>query len=184
MSRKGWNLLSPGVRSRYERAGVSRGEYESGTSLAAARGHGKTPERPSRAKKSPNRYRGYLQRTDNGMRVITSQGVITVFGMGSAERSLVGSHENAVKALMNSGGPGSGRKPSVVPFRNRKRAWRKPEPEDFRNLTVTGYRVKKGGVLETFELETDPSQLGRLAYLGELDFTSVYEDDDDRADGS
>lgn len=178
MTRKGWDSLSAGVRARYERAGVTRGEYESGVSLAAARGHGRTPERPERAAKQPDSYRGYLQRKRNGMRVVTTEGVITVFGLGDGERSLVGSHENTVKALMRSGGPSAKRKSTVVAFRSRKPDRLKPDLEDFRNLTVTGYRRKTGGVLEPFELETDPSALGRLAFLGQLDFTNVYEETD------
>ena len=50
MARKGWDNLSPGVRSRYEKAGINRREYSSGASLQKARGHEKTPERPSAAK--------------------------------------------------------------------------------------------------------------------------------------
>lgn len=40
--RKGWNELSDAYRRRLERSGVSKTDYESGTSLKSARGH-KTP---------------------------------------------------------------------------------------------------------------------------------------------
>lgn len=57
-----WERLSEPYRRRLERAGVTRDAYEHGESLAKARGHGKTPERPSRAYKSPGRYREYLKK--------------------------------------------------------------------------------------------------------------------------
>jgi hypothetical protein len=39
MARKGWDTLSDGYRRRLERGGVSRTAYESGSTLAKARGH-------------------------------------------------------------------------------------------------------------------------------------------------
>lgn len=59
MARKGWESLSPGYRARMERAGVSRTAYESGASLRAARGHSKTPERPT-ARISREQYPEYF----------------------------------------------------------------------------------------------------------------------------
>jgi hypothetical protein len=47
MARKGWESLSPGYRNRLERGGVSKSAYERGESIASARGHQRTPERPS-----------------------------------------------------------------------------------------------------------------------------------------
>jgi hypothetical protein len=46
-NRRGWDALSPGYRQRLERKGISRGDYESGISIQAARGHAHTPERPA-----------------------------------------------------------------------------------------------------------------------------------------
>lgn len=45
MARKGWTALSSGYRARLEKAGISRKDYESGTSIKKARGHENTPER-------------------------------------------------------------------------------------------------------------------------------------------
>jgi hypothetical protein len=45
--RKGWESLSPGYRERILKAGLTRQDYESGTSIKKARGHSKTPERPT-----------------------------------------------------------------------------------------------------------------------------------------
>lgn len=45
MARKGWTALSAGYRSRLEKAGISRKDYESGQSIRKARGHENTPER-------------------------------------------------------------------------------------------------------------------------------------------
>ena len=47
MARKGWNSLSAGYKARLEKAGISRKDYEQGHSIQAARGHAKTPERPT-----------------------------------------------------------------------------------------------------------------------------------------
>lgn len=46
---RNWDGLGNSQRTRYQRAGISRRDYESGISLSAARGHGQTPERPERA---------------------------------------------------------------------------------------------------------------------------------------
>lgn len=59
---KTWGELSGTYRGRLERGGISQREYESGRSLAAARGHARTPERPERAMTSPGRYKDYLDR--------------------------------------------------------------------------------------------------------------------------
>lgn len=170
MTRKGWDSLSEPVRRRYQRNGVSRADYESGVSLSAARGHAQTPERKERAERNPDRYREYLRRRNSGMRVVTSEGTITVYGMGAAERSIVGKHANAVhKELISE----PGRRRSTVKVRRGDKVMQLPE---FRNMRVTGYREQKTGSLEEFELETDPSALGRFAFLGLLDFESIYDD--------
>lgn len=48
--RQGWEALSPATRARYEKAGVSRAQYEAGASLAKARRV--TPERESAQKRA------------------------------------------------------------------------------------------------------------------------------------
>ena len=60
MARSSWESLSPAYRARLERGGITRQDYLSGVSLSGARGHAKTPERPERAEKHPERYREYL----------------------------------------------------------------------------------------------------------------------------
>lgn len=57
-----WDGLKPATRRRYERNGVTRASYVRGDSLSAARGHARTPERPERAAKHPERYTAYLNR--------------------------------------------------------------------------------------------------------------------------
>jgi len=47
MARKGWDQLKPDYRKRLERNGISKIDYERGDSIKAARGHERTPERPS-----------------------------------------------------------------------------------------------------------------------------------------
>lgn len=61
MARQLWETLSPAYRGRLERGGITRTAYESGVSLAKARGHAATPEHPREAEKEKNRerYRRY-----------------------------------------------------------------------------------------------------------------------------
>lgn len=44
MARKGWANLSPSYRQRLSNAGITKTDYESGSSITAARGHSRTPE--------------------------------------------------------------------------------------------------------------------------------------------
>lgn len=44
-NRKGWDSLSDSYRKRLSSNGISRGDYEQGSSLFKARGHKATPER-------------------------------------------------------------------------------------------------------------------------------------------
>jgi hypothetical protein len=48
MARKAWDALSPAYRRRLERAGIGRFQHAMGAILRGPRGHGETPERPSR----------------------------------------------------------------------------------------------------------------------------------------
>jgi len=61
-AKRDWQALSAAYRKRLSRAGITKRQYESGKSLAKARGHGSTPERPERAAKKPERYSDYLIR--------------------------------------------------------------------------------------------------------------------------
>ena len=45
--RKGWEALKPDYRERFIRKGITKEQYESGAPIKAARGHSKTPERPT-----------------------------------------------------------------------------------------------------------------------------------------
>lgn len=61
MAQRSWDNLSPDYRKRLQNAGITKGQYESGVSLAKARGHEETPERPERADtaKGKERYKKY-----------------------------------------------------------------------------------------------------------------------------
>lgn len=59
---RNWGSLSNDYRKRLQRAGITQGDYEAGSSLANARGHAQTPERPERAERNPKKYGNYLQR--------------------------------------------------------------------------------------------------------------------------
>jgi hypothetical protein len=69
MARKGWNALSPGYRSRLEKNGISKTAYEAGESIKGARGHSRTPERPSQGKQFPQ----YQQERDKLTKFITAR---------------------------------------------------------------------------------------------------------------
>ncbi len=61
---KAWGTLSPSYKKRLERHGITARNYNTpkGAEIRAkARGHGKTPERPERAAKNPDKYPEYLE---------------------------------------------------------------------------------------------------------------------------
>lgn len=59
-----WDALSAPYRRRLARAGITRARYLSGERLTGARGHAKTPERPERAVRHPERYPEYVQKRE------------------------------------------------------------------------------------------------------------------------
>lgn len=73
MARKGWNDLSDSYRQRLEKGGVDQHNYNAGASLAGARGHGSTPERPERAEREQDKYGDYLQRREALEREVRAQ---------------------------------------------------------------------------------------------------------------
>lgn len=62
MARRSWESLSPAYRQRLQRNGISPAQYRAGESLSKARGHAKTPERPARASKNPEKYPEYIEK--------------------------------------------------------------------------------------------------------------------------
>lgn len=73
---RNWRDLSPSYRQRLLSNGISKQDYEKGISLSAARGHGKTPERPERASRSPERFQDYLgKRSESGSQNADGSGV-------------------------------------------------------------------------------------------------------------
>lgn len=75
-ARKPWRELSPAYRRRMEKAGLNArnwGTKRGDTLRQAARGHGKTPEHPARAKKDPERYREYMQAKQDFMRQVIAR---------------------------------------------------------------------------------------------------------------
>lgn len=59
-----WSGLAAGTQHRYEQAGISRSEYESGASLRSARGHAATPEHPGTGANRPEFESYYTLRRD------------------------------------------------------------------------------------------------------------------------
>ena len=158
--RRPWSDLTAVYRRRLERHGVTRQAYESGAPLTGARGHAFTPERPSRAERTPDRYRAYLRRQGTGMRMVTTEGVQILQGLSRAERSLVGAHDNAVRAYLGHGGEiGS-------PYRSRL--------TDFHGRTVRGY-LPGSDDLADFEFETGEDHIDFYEGRGQIRFESIYE---------
>jgi hypothetical protein len=62
MARRGWDSLSDSYRSRLQKGGVSKSDYESGADITSGRGHKFTPEHPERAEKHKDKYKDYLER--------------------------------------------------------------------------------------------------------------------------
>lgn len=60
----GKGFLSPNQQKRYENKGITYARYQSGESLTEARGHGQTPERPSRANPAKPEHQAYIFRRD------------------------------------------------------------------------------------------------------------------------
>lgn len=151
-TRKQWGDLSPAYRRRLERGGITRSDYERGASLSAARGHKHTPERPEQAKRNPQRYRKYLQ-ARQPIRVITTQGIITVDGLRRKDRSTAAKHRNAVGRYLDNGKTDSLGK--------------------FDGVTVGEY----DGV-PIYELETRLDPLDDYQNFGQIDVDSIYKRDD------
>jgi hypothetical protein len=70
---RNWEGLNPSYRGRLERSGMTKSSYNSGASLAAARGHKATPEHPERASRSPDKYRDYVARRAAMERAVDSK---------------------------------------------------------------------------------------------------------------
>jgi len=60
-ARKTWREYSPAYRARLSRHGINESNYRD-ASRQAARGHAKTPERPSLARKHPERFPEYVRK--------------------------------------------------------------------------------------------------------------------------
>lgn len=67
MARRNWDSLSDSYRSRLERSGISRSDYQSGQSLRAARGHATTPEHPGQGISRPE-FREYYRSEERAER--------------------------------------------------------------------------------------------------------------------
>lgn len=66
-TRKGWDAISPGYRSRLEKAGITEQAYNSGASIKKGRGHSNTPEHGFKeAVRHPEKYPEYLRKHTRG----------------------------------------------------------------------------------------------------------------------
>jgi len=158
--RRSWDDLSPTYRRRLQKHGIGRASYQAGAPLSGARGHAVTPERPERAERKPDSYRGYLRRRGTGMRMVSTGGVQIVQGLAQRERSLVGKHDNAVRNYLQAGGE------IPSPYVSKL--------GDFEGKTVRGY-LPGSDVLADFEFETRENYLDYREGRGEVRFESIYE---------
>jgi len=158
--RRSWDSLSAMYRRRLEKNGIGRTSYQAGVPLSGARGHAGTPERPERAERKPDSYRGYLRRRGTGMRMVTTDGVQIVQGLAQRERSLVGKHDNAVRNYLQAG------REIPSPYVSKL--------GDFEGKTVRGCRPRSE-VLADFEFETRETYLDYREGRGEVRFESIYE---------
>lgn len=71
MARKGWNALSAGYKTRLQKAGITKADYEAGGSITKARGHLHTPERPSQA--NPVKHAAYVSERDRLINRVTAK---------------------------------------------------------------------------------------------------------------
>ncbi len=146
-SPQAWKALKPATRQRYQKAGITRSDYLRGASLAAARGHSQTPERPERAANNPRRYSRYTRRGGKTMSVVSTSGVQDVRHLSKAERSVVGKYWNAVTDYL-----------------------------DGRDENGDGLAAFEGRTVNGVELETGRDALDWWATHGDLSFESLYPD--------
>jgi hypothetical protein len=60
--RRVWETLNETYRTRLQKGGIGKEQYERGDSLKAARGHATTPENAREYQKNPERFKEYRQR--------------------------------------------------------------------------------------------------------------------------
>lgn len=113
-ARKPWDELSPAYRARLSRKGITEGNYNTPAADAlrqAARGHAKTPERPSRASRNPTRYADYVRARTTIIRQVEARKA-QIFGSGYYNANRASRHIQALP-----GGPNEGRGASLVLMR-------------------------------------------------------------------
>lgn len=151
-----WEALSAGQKNRYLGYGRTHGmspenvrqAYESGRSLAALRGHARTPERPERARARPERYPEYRQRPGGkAINVLVKDRGIVRMELFRTDRGRVAKHWNAIKHYLETG-------------------------ETRRLYRWEGKTVGEPPV----ELEARTNVIDDLAITHDLEFESIYEE--------
>lgn len=168
--RRNWGDISSNYRTRLERAGITRESYESGASLSAARGHANTPERPLSAGEpvAPKYQKWYNERYNSPIKVLTDEGEKWLVSVSKADRSLIGSHWNAMRSyLFNETRPHakwwSGNSAHNL-------AW-------FDGKTVKGSNLDDDGRIDEpkrYHFMTDPQGVEQWTFSDTLSFTTIY----------
>lgn len=169
--RKGWSDLSPGYRGRLQRGGIDRAGYERGATLSGARGHGRTPEHPLPANRAvPKRFeRWYNERFKSPIKMLATNGEVFLVSVSQHQRSLIGSHWNAVhSALWN------------IPMP--KAWWWATSPESllaqFGRFNIKGTTFTPGrplGTPQTFHFMTNFNDVQSWTYEDTASFNNIYE---------
>lgn len=171
--RLGWDQLKPATRARYAKHG-GRELYDSGGSLAEARGHGRTPERPGDADRNPTLFESYLRKRGRPVNVITNGGVVTVSGLTPIEASQLATRQNFITGYIH------GRQSLGTIFNKNNKSFRDPfaSPRDYlrkydgkviRNVLING-------VPGDLKLDIDPDRIDSMAFNGTLKDLKFYAD--------
>jgi hypothetical protein len=146
-----WDTLKPDYRRRLERNGITRSSYARGVSLTQAR-RGEAPERPSVARKHPERFPNYKTTIRAIVKDGDSSRIVDIAGLNKRDRQQIAKHWNAVFDYLEYKHP----KGYISPFRKRKLS-------SFAGKTYNGY-----------ELETREDKLDELAIRVDLAFEDFY----------
>lgn len=170
-TRKGWSNLSPTYRQRLERSGIDKAGYDKGAHLSGARGHASTPEHPlSSGKPTPKRYlRWYNERYRNPVKMLTTVGEVFLVSVSRRQRSLIGSHWNAVHSALWD-----------IPMR---KAWWWADSHEARLARFGKYRIRGVpfvpgqplGDSETFHFMTSFDDVELWTYEDTASFNNIYQ---------
>ena len=173
---RNWSTLSDTTKRQYVRrlttayreqgkeppkdmTAATRRYYQSGKSLKDLRGHSTTPERPQRASAKDEEFGKYFSRLfarKDGITFLSTDGVVTLWGVSREQRTTIGRYDNALKTYLRRGR-------SEIPSRFRESG----KLSDYQGKTVSGYEDGQREMV-TVEFETRPKRIDYVAGPGEF----------------